>query len=383
MFLWPKQDIAISVAVEDVAVAKQIAEELKTRKVSYFLFTEENNWGKPILKITLKAFGRESRYVLMITSKSFKDKYWSSIERMITEIYFERLKSKILQLRLDNTEIEGYRHVIYKSWENNPKEVADELKKIVYEDKKFRRRIVLLWLSIATILTGAVSYGIYDAQKEFSSQNGPLHSDSASIPTEAKGRALIRNEIFFMDTKRDAPGNVPPHQVLMDSFYMSKTEVTIDEYIQYCSALGKSLPPQPYGRKSGNYPVVNITWHEASDYCKWTNGRLPTEAEWEYAAGGTLGGKYSGGNNAQKVAVYNRAKPSSVASKLPNANGLYDMTGNVAEWCSNWYDSGTYKIVRGGSYTNHWVDSLRLSFRDKELPDSRKLNIGFRVVWDK
>jgi formylglycine-generating enzyme required for sulfatase activity len=161
--------------------------------------------------------------------------------------------------------------------------------------------------------------------------------------------------------------------------------VTIDEYKTYCKSVGKQFPHQSAGLK-GSAPVANITWQEAVDFCKSKNGRLPTVLEWEYAAEAGLGTRYSGSNSAQKVAVYNTKKPLAVASLDANTFKLYDMTGNIAEWCADWSDSShQFKIVKGGAYNSRISpeNELLISARIIEKPDERCPNVGFRVAWNK
>ena len=170
-----------------------------------------------------------------------------------------------------------------------------------------------------------------------------------------------------------------------DTFYISDTEVTVAQYREFCEHQHIGFPPQPPSTRENN-PVVNITWHEAFAFCKWVQGRLPTEREWEYAASAGLSVTYSGANSASKVAIYNKQKPGKVATKLPNQFGLYDMTGNVSEWCSDWTDSShQWKAVRGGAYNSHISpeNQLAIAYRSKQDPDTRTSYTGFRVVWDK
>lgn len=169
------------------------------------------------------------------------------------------------------------------------------------------------------------------------------------------------------------------------SFYISSTEVTIAEYRKYCEGTNTPFPPQSPDVED-DAPVSNVSWYEAMEYCKSKSGRLPTEKEWEYAAGAGLPVKYSGGNNAGSIAVYKRAKQKSVASLAGNGFGLYDMTGNVAEWCADWSDSSRQrKIVKGGAYNSHIspVNELLITSRSMANPGERQPTIGFRVAWSK
>ena len=153
----------------------------------------------------------------------------------------------------------------------------------------------------------------------------------------------------------------------------------------------------PGGSRQAGYPMVNVTWLSADTYCSWIGGRLPTEAEWEYAArAGSVGVRYG---SLPEIAWYAASSGRSlkpVGEKTPNVFGLYDMLGNVLEWLNDWYSdsyyrsspaqdpqgpgSGMERSVRGGSFSNS-PNVLRLSARDKNAPTKAYPNLGFRCVW--
>jgi formylglycine-generating enzyme len=205
-----------------------------------------------------------------------------------------------------------------------------------------------------------------------------------------------------------SPDESPEHEVILDSFSISATEVTFDQYDRFCKATNR---PQPndngWGR--GTMPVINVNWNDAYEYCQWasiitgTAIHLPTEAEWEYAARGgkkSHGYKYSGGNQVGDVGWYSensdrRSHP--VGGKRPNDLGIYDMTGNVWEWCADWYAddyyaaspfkdpqgpiSGQHHVLRGGSWISVGV-YCRVTTRSSLRSDYISVNNGFRVVRD-
>ena len=190
----------------------------------------------------------------------------------------------------------------------------------------------------------------------------------------------------------------PVHSVTLDSYYIAETEVT---QAQWYAVMGTN----PSYRSGDNRPVEYVSWEEANEFCKklseLTGKRytLPTEAQWEYAARGgnkSKGYKYSGSNTIGDVAwYYNNSGNAthSVKQKQPNELGLYDMSGNVCEWCSDWYgsyssssqtnptgpSSGSYREFRGGSWCSYaWV--CRVSNRDDTNPSGRGSDLGFRLV---
>lgn len=159
---------------------------------------------------------------------------------------------------------------------------------------------------------------------------------------------------FWMGNKdKKAPDDEKPiHPVTLSDFYIGRTEVTNKEWRLYCQKGGGKLPPDMPRSGMDNYPVVNVTQQEAEAYCRWLHSkfgkkyRLPREAEWEYAA---AGGKqstnflFSGNMEANKVAWYGKTSIHPVKMKLPNELGIYDMSGNVWEWCSDDYYDAYYK----------------------------------------
>ena len=187
------------------------------------------------------------------------------------------------------------------------------------------------------------------------------------------------------------------HQVTLGAFKMSKYTITFEQYDAFCEATGRK---KPFGFKRGNMPVSQITWYDAQAFAEWMGCRLPTEAEWEYAArANTTTPFYAGDSLTSDQAYFNNksgreAMP--VGSFQPNAFGLYDMHGNMGELCSDWYGeydlketsnpkgpkTGGQKVLRGGGF---WVSAqeCRSASRVGVPAVNRGAGIGFRIVKDK
>ena len=228
----------------------------------------------------------------------------------------------------------------------------------------------------------------------------------------------VEGGIFAMGSESGDPDEKPLHNVSLNSFSISRFEITFDQYDLFYSSTGRPKPSDNgWGR--GNRPVVNVIWNDANDYCKWLSiqtgrtVRLPTEAEWEFASKGGVfnrGYLYSGGDSANEVSWnFNIALGSTheVGTKKGNDLGLFDMSGNVWEWCSDWYDQnyylnssnlnpkgpalGTLKVIRGGSWASFKVphgegeivlNGLRTTDRGSSSPTLTSAEFGFRPVFE-
>ena len=241
--------------------------------------------------------------------------------------------------------------------------------------------------------------------------------------TVGPGIKLVRvpGGTFQMGSNEGDADEKPVHPVTVSSFYMGETEVTIGQYVAFLNEMKPSssqlqqwisLDQDAHITQSGNSyyadsgwddnPVVNVSWYGAKAFCEQYGLRLPTEAEWEYAAGGPQHFKWSLGNEFDgKSYCYagyqGSGSPATKKVKSFSANGygLYEMSGNVWEWCSDWYGdyqsdsqrnpqgstSGQYRVLRGGSWL-HGATGLRCASRGYHAPAYQSLIFGCRVSGD-
>jgi len=162
--------------------------------------------------------------------------------------------------------------------------------------------------------------------------------------------AIPEGEFAMGDSSEVAlPNEQPVHNVTLDAFWMAKTELTFKRWNAFLAATG--YPRGSSQAQSEDHPVVSITWEDAKAYCDWFSKtyrvvvRLPSEAEWEYAArGGLRDQQYPNGDSiSSREANYASDGAVEVASYPPNGYGLYDMAGNVFEWIGDWYDKDYYQ----------------------------------------
>jgi formylglycine-generating enzyme required for sulfatase activity len=248
-------------------------------------------------------------------------------------------------------------------------------------------------LALASILFATTLPTGMKAFQKTSAQRGDTKTNAAKTNTKDGLRYLWIPPGAF--TLGCSPGDgecygdeKPAHRVtLTKGFWLGETEVT---QAAYQRVTGKN----PSNFKGLSLPVEQVTWVEANTYCGAIGGRLPTEAEWEYAArGGSAGSRY--GDVAQ-VAWYggnSRSTTHPVGQKQANGYGLHDMLGNVVEWTNDWHSSaiskdatdpkgppsGEFKALRGGG----WFDDgtlIRASYRSRIEIGDRDYNIGFRCV---
>ena len=247
--------------------------------------------------------------------------------------------------------------------------------------------------------------------------------EGSDIP---EGMVFVEGGTFQMGSTSGDDDEKPEHSVTLSDFYIGKYEVTVAELKEFIDATDYITDAEKNGysyiyngswsKQSGvtwkddvkgneknigdyTHPVIHVSWNDAAAYCKWAGGRLPTEAEWEYAARGGNKSKsyqYAGNNDIGSVAWYDvnsGDKTQSVGGKQANKLGIFDMSGNVWEWCWDWYgnyssssqtnpegpDSGFYRVSRGGSWYNN-ASYCRVACRSNRSPGRDSFNLGFRLV---
>lgn len=252
--------------------------------------------------------------------------------------------------------------------------------------------------------------------KDFSitmTKDEPAQSKTSATPAVPaviqqleRDMVLVKGGTFTMGATTEQGINVPDwekpvHQVTLHGFYICKHEVTQAEWETV-------MVDNPSYFKGSKRPVEQVSWEECQEFIKRLNNatgknyRLPTEAEWEYAARGGQTSQntiYSGSNKAGNVSWHETKSTHDVMSKAPNELGLYDMSGNVCEWCSDWYDkeyyknnynllpltnpsgpsSGAFRVTRGGSWIKTTTD-CRVSARDGCSPSRHNNGVGFRLA---
>jgi formylglycine-generating enzyme required for sulfatase activity len=184
----------------------------------------------------------------------------------------------------------------------------------------------------------------------------------------------------FMMESSDENGEKKFQSIAISSFYLGKYTVTNKEYCLYKTS---------HDNPGDNLPVVKVSWNDAVDYCKWLsektgkNYRLPAEAEWEYSCRAGTTTEYYWGNEIDDSYCWYLAnsggKVHPVGEKQPNGWGLYDMAGNVWEWCSDWYDSSNSCRVDRGGCGFGLANLCRSAVRHGSDPSCQRNRLGFRL----
>lgn len=244
---------------------------------------------------------------------------------------------------------------------------------------------------------------VKDAVKLFADRKTTVYKEADVRPQMVK----VEGGWFNMGSSDGDNDEKPVHRVRVDSFAIAKYEVTFDEYDRFCEMTGREKPDDNgWGR--GKKPVINVSWTDANEYCRWLGSitgqkfRLPTEAEWEFAAKGGIknqGLRYSGSDNINEVGWHSGNSGGTthdVGTRRPNELDIYDMNGNVWEWCSDWYNetyyasssernpkgplSGIYHSLRGGSWYSFDGRVCRNTVRVRDTAEYKDNTAGFRVV---
>lgn len=232
--------------------------------------------------------------------------------------------------------------------------------------------------------------------------------------------AQIHEGVYYRGSNQGCRDEIPRHAVRIASFVIDVHPITNEQFVRFLDFLGDEKDYQNHDiirlkdsrikRTAGRFsiergytkhPVVGVTWYGAMGYCKWVGRRLPTEAEWEVACcGGLEHPTYPTGEDIEKTqANFFSSDTTPVMSYPPNGYGIYDMAGNVYEWCSDWYEynyyeysaqepdfpkgpiQGVYRVLRGGCWKSLKED-LRCAKRHRNNPGAANGTYGFRCAQD-
>jgi len=241
----------------------------------------------------------------------------------------------------------------------------------------------------------------------------PVLGDEWVRPADDMVMSYIPAGEFEMGSTESNPcahlDEFPQHSVFLDAYWIDQTPVTKAQY-QRCVDEGLCELPAScgwgevtYDEEKNDHPVVCVTWDEARNYCKWTGGRLPSEAEWEKAARGDDGRGYPWGEefdeskcNSSESGIDGTTPVRFYSPEGDSPYGLADMAGNVWEWVIDWYDidyyakassqnptgpaAGDRKALRGGSWYGDLCNA-RTTYRYYDVPYGRGPGVGFRCVW--
>ncbi len=311
-------------------------------------------------------------------------------------------------------------------------------------------------LSLVLISCGSREDAASTAPPAARAESAAAATSSPARPLEIPAEmALIPGGRFVMGAGDGFSHEAPPHEVLLEPYFLDLHEVTNAQFAAFVQATGYRTEAERWGwsvvfspdtdereraaeapwwakvegadwrHPSGpgstidgreSNPVVQVSWHDAEAYCRWAGKRLPTEAEWEFAArGGLEGSPYPWGDDLTPDGRWmaniwqgffpgesdpkdGHAGLASVGSYSPNGYGLHDMAGNVWEWCADWYGPSYYatsppknpqgppageeKVLRGGSFlcSAQYCIGYRVAHRNKATPDSGLDNVGFRCA---
>ncbi|MEO0582996.1 MAG: formylglycine-generating enzyme family protein [Bacteroidota bacterium] len=268
------------------------------------------------------------------------------------------------------------------------------------------------------------------SNKPDSGESSPIQARSTDTSTKEippPQMIAIEGGTFQMGSNDGDIDEKSVHEVTLSTYEIGKYEVTVEEYLTFCRATDTHWPEwleegsvyhvetgtDSYYKNKGyrrtgseKLPIVGVNWNDAVAYTQWLsqqtgkNYRLPTEAEWEYAAGGGKSNRttYAGTKDVyalSKFAWYgenSNLTPHPVGQKQPSALGLYDMSGNVWEWCQDWYrdypngshtdpqgpTSGGHRVLRGGSW-GHDPQGCRVANRGHGSPSGRSSGLSFRL----
>lgn len=299
----------------------------------------------------------------------------------------------------EEEEIDEY-HFKFKKPE--PVKPVDKKAVIQYQGRKEKRK-KFPWIAVivGVVVVGAVIYFLLNKKDQ----------DDIDIEAPEIEWVYIPSGEFPMgDNFNEGDSDeIPVHKVYLDDYYISKYEISVSQYDGFCMDTGRQTLSNEFYLKpwQKDYAAIYISWEEANAFCQWLsqktgeNIHLPTEAQWERAARGTNQNRYSWGNSPPNCDLVSFLDCGRVVGNVYNygagatPGGIYQMTGNVWEWCQDYYSptyysqspyqnpqgptSGIYRVLRGGSCLSPASDIRSANRRPKD-PDEEDYDYGFRIV---
>ncbi|GMU21052.1 MAG: hypothetical protein AMXMBFR13_11470 [Phycisphaerae bacterium] len=260
------------------------------------------------------------------------------------------------------------------------------------------------WVRLTSDQTGIQMFAHLKKLKAATPEQEKPPGEVTVNPRDGAEMSYIPAGDFLMGSKEGegSANETPQHRVYLDAFWIYKTPVTVAQYRRFCEATGRTLPPPQHASKD-DHPIVNVSWEDASAYARWAGAALPTEAQWEKAARGTDGRVFPWGNSVESVkrrqATLNdeeQTKPVTQHPEVASPYGVWDMTGNVWQWCADYYDpeyyrvspernptgpsTGTSRVLRGGRWFINHPNFFPASYRHFYPPDHWIGFCGFRCV---
>jgi sulfatase modifying factor 1 len=389
--------IFLSYAYQDREAAKSIYLALRDQGHKVFFDRADLPAGDEYHNRIRAAVDHAHLFVFLISPDALDAGSYTLTELTIAE----KSNRRLLPVMLRETEIARLPAsiqavTIYRSDGNLAASVAAEIYRIAGDLRRKRFKQFALASAIVAVVAAGVFYFLAAQKKqEYLSKDG--------APA-----VLISAGSFPMGDDE----NSPRREIFVDSFYMDKYEVTVGRYAAFLKATGNVKPPEEWEtvdlQSGAELPVVGVDWHDADGYCRWAGKRLPTEAEWERAARGNDERKYPWGSDAPTPEHATFGKPyqnpvykDGVArvgthSKGMSPFGIYNLSGNVWEWVSDWYaesfrrddvrnpkgpDNGTQKVMRGGGWYDP-PDRITATKRMYAEPAQRDDEVGFRCASD-
>ena len=414
-------DLFLSFSSEDLAEAKRVSEELRGYGLSVFLSDEalKADTGKSFFEKIDYALHHSQHFVLLSSPRAMASE-WVKIEyeTFLTEYYIKsKRKRRLIILKSKAFDLETVPRLLRSlQFANEVRDIlATFVKDKVFQDRQKKREEQVLEEKRKQEATRQLRLLEEQRQAELKAlQQKALEEKRRREAAKQKQANLSPILVDLEKNMLDIPAGTfmmgctseqgddcygdekPAHQVTLSSYKINRYQVTQEEW----RAVMDNNPSHFKG--CDKCPVEKVSWNDIQDFLKKLNQltgknyRLPTEAEWEYAARGGENYKYAGSNTIGKVAWYDdnsESKTHPVGKKQANGYGLYDMSGNVWEWCQDWYgaysskaqsnpkgaDSGSGRVLRGGG----WSFSARLcrvADRADFNPGSRFNNSGFRLA---